>query len=232
VAGRIFFDGFEDGTTNAWQRDDFRNRCQVVTLAVDRVTGPRSGSRMLRCNWDGTLAWNDPARFETLTIPTNNYSDELFIRAWLRLDQNMSAATKLMRIYFDAGGVYHDLFESTWPGGGAGLRNEGANTFGNFNTYWGGASGDATKDNRAVWHKIEYYIRQSTGSIKVWHDGILVRNDSGHNFQGVKWSPLYLTSNAEPSDATNHIYLDDIEIFSDTGSGATGTMSDATIQNN
>jgi hypothetical protein len=32
-AGRVFFDDFEDGTTDKWEQDDFRNRCQVVTSA-------------------------------------------------------------------------------------------------------------------------------------------------------------------------------------------------------
>src|SRR5262245_4628748 len=35
AAGRVFYDGFEDGTTNAWQQDDFRNKCVVVTSALD-----------------------------------------------------------------------------------------------------------------------------------------------------------------------------------------------------
>jgi chitodextrinase len=228
VGGRIFYDGFDDGTTNKWNQDDFRNRCQVVTSAADGGPGP-IGTYMVRCNWNGSVAWNAPARFETLTIDTNLYDDELFIRVRTRLDVNHSVQVKLLRIFHDQGGVKHDLFGATGPGG-SGINNAAALTSGNLPTYWGSAPGDSTRDDRTTWHKIEYYVRQSTGTIKVWHDGILVRHDTGYNFEGVKWSPFYITSNAaDPFDATNYIYFDEFEVYSDRGTGASGTMSDATI---
>ncbi len=65
--------------------------------------------------------------------------------------------------------------------------------------------------------------------MKVWHDGVLVRNDVAP-FNGAKWSPFWLTSNWEDShDAVNYVYFDDVEVYSDVGTGATGLMSDATI---
>jgi hypothetical protein len=224
----VFFDGFEDGTTNAWQQDDFRNRCQVVTAAADGGPGP-IGTYMALCNWNGGVAWDDPAKYETLTISSTLYDDELFIRVRARLDVNHSVEAKFLRIFFDQGGVYHDLYAATGPGG-SGLNSGAALNSGSLPTYWGSAPGDSTRDDRAAWHKIEYYFRQSTGTIKVWHDGILVRNDTGYNFEGVKWSPIYLTSNAaDPFDTTNHVYFDEFEVYSDRGTGATGSMSNATI---
>jgi hypothetical protein len=185
---------------------------------------------MARCNLNGTVAWNDPAAFETLALHTENYDDELFVRVRVRRDQNMSAGTKLLRIYYSTSAVYHDLFEATGHGcSGGGFNNAGNVTSGAFPTYWASAPGDNTCSH-LDWHKIEYYFRQSTGTVRVWHDGILIRNDTGYNFQGVKWSPFYLVSSAEPgSDSTNYFYFDEIEIYSDRGSGATGLMSNASI---
>jgi hypothetical protein len=186
---------------------------------------------MARCNWDGSLAWNDPAKFETLTIDTSLYDDELFVRVRTRLDVNHSVEAKFLRIFYDQGGVYHDLYEATGPGG-SGINNGAALESGTLPTYWGSAPGDNTRDDRTTWHKIEYYFRQSTGTIRVWHDGVLIRNDTGYDFKGVKWSPIYITSNAaDPFDATNYAYFDEFEVYSDKGTGAMGSMLDATIVN-
>ena len=229
AAGQVFYDGFENGTTTNWLQDDFRNRCTVVSSAVDRVAGPYAGSRMLSCNHDATRSSMDAAAYETLKLTTDNlYSDELFIRLRVRKDQDMNLPKKILRFYETPGSLYHDLFEV------AGHPQEAFNNAGNvtstaFPTYWGGAAGDHT-NNPSAWHKIEYYIRQSTGSVKIWHDGILVRNDNGFNFDNLKWSPFYLTSNGDTTgDASNHLYFDDFEIYSDLGTGGIGKMSDASI---
>jgi hypothetical protein len=99
-----------------------------------------------------------------------------------------------------------------------------------FPTYWGGKSGDTTNQS-SHWHKIEYYLRQSTGSFRVWHDGILIRDDNGYDYVGEKWTHFYLQSNGNSgiSDNSNHWYIDEFEIYSDIASGATGSMYDATV---
>ena len=84
AAGRVFYDGFESGNTNLWQQDDYRDRCQVTTSAADGKAGPFAGSRMVRCNWNGTVAWNDPAKFQTLHL-TPSYNNEIFYRVRLRV---------------------------------------------------------------------------------------------------------------------------------------------------
>ena len=232
AAGRIFFDGFESGNTDLWMQDNYRDRCQVVTSAADGIKGPRSGKYMVRCNSNGPAAWNTATKFETLVVNTSNYANELFIRAWVRIDQNHDrtdgSAKKLLRIYVSSGGtVPLDVFEIVRTSNG--LNNQVALAGKNLTTYWGGAGGDNSA-TVGEWHRIEYYIKQSPGTVKIWHDGVLVRNDTGLNFQGVRWSPLFITSNwGDAHDTVNYVYFDDLEVFSDTGSGAAGLMSDATI---
>jgi hypothetical protein len=51
------------------------------------------------------VASDQPGAYETLTIDTDNYVDELFIRARVRLDQSMDAGAKFMRIFYFEGGV-------------------------------------------------------------------------------------------------------------------------------
>lgn len=232
TAGRIFFDNFEDGTTSKWQQDSNRNRCTVVLTSSDGVAGPFAGSRMLRCSDDGTVAWNDPLAFESLQLEVINYSTELFIRARVRADTNLEhtgvSPKKILRVFNWIGvqSTYNDIFESFYPG--SNLVNVGSAGGTQFATYWGGTG----SDNSSVptgWHKIEYYINTS-GVIRVWHDGVMVQNFTGLSTANAKWFPFTITSNwADSHDGTNYLYFDDFEVFSDTGSGATGSMSDATI---
>lgn len=229
AAGRVFYDGFESGDTNLWSQDDFRNRCQVVSVAADGVTGPFAGSRMVRCNENGAAAWNSPEAIESL-VANVPYTNEFLLRARLRVDRNLEktggSPTKIMRFYHWTGdqSTYLDLFGVLI---GDSISNQGVAGGTQLTTYWGGLDSAA---NSSSWHKVEYYINQSAGTIKVWHDGVLIRNNTGLKFNGVKWTPLYLMSNwSDAHDATNYTYFDDVEIFSDTGNGASGSMSDASI---
>jgi hypothetical protein len=221
AAGRVFYDGFEDGTTNKWLPFDLRPKCPVVTASVDGVLGPYAGTRMARCNAASGMT------YETLHLLTT-YNDELFLRVRFRRDQDMNAAQKTIRFYQQ--GPYHDMFEICGhpqnANNNAGNPNDNPNDY--FPTYWGEAPGDNTNLPNS-WHKIEYYIRQSTGTFKVWHDGILIRNDSGYDYVGVKWTHFYLASNGDATDGNEHTYYDEFEVFSDLGTGASGQMSDATI---
>lgn len=227
AAGRVFYDDFEDGTTNKWAQDEFRNKCTVVTSATDRVTGPHAGSRMVRCNWNGSAAWNDSAAFESLRINSINYNNELFYRVWMRPDTNLqrtsNSPTKILRIYNQA---VNDLYHVLWTGNS--LRSEGVAGGSSFPTYWG--SGNDNSGLSSGWHKIEFYFNHSTGTIREWHDGLMIRNNAGLSFGSTKWYPLFITSNwSDSHDSTNHVYFDGVEIYSDTGTGSSGLMSDATI---
>lgn len=231
AAGRVFFDDFEDGTTNKWSQDDFHNKCAVVTSAADGIAGPYAGSRMVRCNWDGTVDWNAPAVYESLKIISVSYTNEIFYRVRLRVDKNTDrtdgSPLKILRIYYWDGNqsTYRDIFEVVQSGDSLSNRGDGRII---TTTYWGGASGDNTSST-SEWHKVEYYFNHATGKIRVWHDGVMIRDDTA-SFGSQRWLPFYLTSNwSDSHDATNYIYFDNIEIYSDTGSGATGLLSDASI---
>jgi hypothetical protein len=234
AAGRIFYDGFESGNTNLWSQDDYRNRCTVVTSSADGVAGPFAGTQMARCNSDGTVAWNSPASLENLVLNSFSYTNEFFIRVRERIDNNLDRASdhaspkKLLRIFnwTNLQSTYNDMYDGVLPNG---LANTGIAGGTQFSTYWGGAAGDNTGKSTG-WHKVEYYINTS-GTIKVWHDGVLVQNKTGLPTNNAKWYPFNLISNwSDTHDATNYIYFDEFEVFSDTGSGASGLMSDATIQ--
>jgi hypothetical protein len=70
----------------------------------------------------------------------------------------------------------------------------------------------------------------------VWIDGGL-KQEATHIVTvapGHQWGPLYLMSNWSNNPgwehgASNHVYWDDIEVYTDAGSGGSGNMSDATI---
>jgi len=227
AAGRVFYDGFESGVVNAaWRSDGGSPLCSVVSSSVDGLAGPYAGTKMVSCNHSTS------ANFDNLVLDTNTYNDELFIRTRVRVDRDMDrtvgSSKKILRFFYWTGSVYHDMFAIIRPA--SGLNNESHSQLNvTEDTYWGGASGDNTA-NSSSWHKVECYIRQSTGAMKVWHDGVLVRNESGLNYVGVKWSPFYITSNfADAHDGSNHVYFDEFEVFSDLGTGATGLMSSATI---
>ena len=232
AAGRVFYDSFESGNTNQWAQDEYRNRCQVVTSASDGGASP-VGTRMLRCGDDGTKAWNDAAAYESLALNSISYTNELFIRTKVRRDSNLqitsSSPKKIMRIFNWTGNqnTYNDLYESFYSGSG-GLVNTGIAGGSQLATYWGSKSGDSTASSSG-WHEIEYYISTS-GVVKVWHDGVLVQTFTGQKTGNSKWLPFTITSNwSDSHDATNYIYFDEFEVFTDTGVGATGSMSDGTV---
>jgi len=190
---------------------------------------------MASCNWNGTLAWNDPARFETLDI-SPSYTDEVFYRMRWRIDQDMDgnnqdgseSRPKMFRIFVTSPS-YNDFFMA--PYGSihwSFLSNNGSYQVVN----WGDGS-----SNPNSWHETEIYFNHSNGTIKTWHDGILIHSVSGVNFQGAGWVPFGLTSNWSGDDTccfhdtSNHLYVDNVEAFSDATSGtpATGSMANGDI---
>lgn len=235
AAGRVFFDGSEAGNTNLWNQDGSRPKCTSVTTAADGLQGPYAGSRMIRCADNGsTGVW------ETLASPTFSMTNEVLYRYRLRPDSNHDSTSgsthKIGRIFYWTGdtNTFVDVFSMfAAVGSGNGMYNDmiidGNRQGGSL--YWGDAVGDDTA-NPADWHTIMYYINKSTGVSKVWHDGILVRNHTAGAVAGEvgENGDFYITSNWEDShDATNYVYFDDVEIFTDAGTGGTGTMSDGTM---
>lgn len=232
AAGRVFYDGFESGDTNLWQKDSYRNTCSVVSSAVDGGA-PAVGSRMLQCNWNGTVPWNDPRAYESLVLPTWSYSKEFLVRARFRVDRDATDypvyGPKWFRIGAD-GESYCAM--STRPGTNCVFYSSGTRQIGS--TYWGS---DANPFWDARWHKFELYVKQdgSSGVVKVWIDGAKVWEASGITTPGDgSWARFWISSNWQTDgvhdrhDANNHVYWDEFEILSDTGAGSTGWLSDAT----
>jgi hypothetical protein len=239
AAGRVFSDNFEDGTTNKWIQDDFRTKATATQIAVDGL-GPHSGGYFAKINFNGLVAWNDPLAYTTLRLNSWSYNKEFLIRMWWRLDKDFGGGmgapgdgAKLMRL------------NDVPPSGSYGvfmLQGGGSHEQWNYDTTlfinnWSGDKGTLLSQ-RGVWHKIEIYVYQdnTNGVIKRWQDGALTYSYTGktNDSSNSRYYPLYLPSNWSNNPgwehgANNHFYIDDVEIYSDAGTGATGSMSDATI---
>ena len=258
AAGRQRFDDFESyplgqlslPTANGyWRSDSGRIPPDIVSSAADAGVGPHSGSKMARFNYDTTLAWPSLNIFSSMQSANTSsiiVNDEFFYRMWVRHDANcgrvdLGSGKKFMRIYSGNGAQSNDLITDF-------ITSNGFTNFGNDSggaalmpTYWGG-SGDFSATNSVTqWVKVEYYFKFSTGTVKVWTDGALRRNDTGRNLtfwgtHGDGWKDFYpqsnwgdVENNGYRHGTTNYMYVEDFEVYSDVGTGATGLMSDATI---
>jgi hypothetical protein len=230
---RVFYDGFEDGTANKWATDGSHAKGQVITQASDGGS-PKAGTRFLSLNWTS----ND---YSGVRLNGWAYNQETFIRMWWRLDADVDDrdGAKLMRLGWTGalnasealfsrtpGGSLHEV----WYVGGYGSENIARNCYSNHNL-----------DDRK-WHKVEMYIKLDTnntdGVIKTWFDGVLQASCYpvfGDTYaSGNRWAPLLLPSNWSPNpgwehDMSNHFYVDEVEIFTDQGTGASGSMALGTI---
>jgi hypothetical protein len=238
AAGRVFYDGFESGeTVTKWGTVGSGNNCKAVKTSVDGVA-PYAGSYHAECNWNGVVSWNDPLTFSALELKSWNYRREFFIRMWVRYasDVDKVAGAKLLRLYPGDDSFYL----------GAQMERTGGPLFIYFESMGGKSGpvsyGDGTVFGDGKWRKLEIYIKENTpgasdGVVRVWRDGVM--QVEGVNVvsvtAGQKWSNLNLMSNwsSNPGwehDANNHVYWDNVEVFTDTGSGATGSMADASIR--
>ena len=236
-ATRVFYDGSESGNTNLWSQVDYRNKCTSVTAPLDGGAGPYSGSRMIRCNWDGVAAWNSAESYEALSL-TWNYTNEFLIRLWVRSDSDVDAkfGSKWLRLYNQ--GVNSFIMDGQMEQAGGPIYSniesvDGSNT--NYNNW-----GSALLGNQS-WHKAEIYVKHGVSNdaiFRVWVDGNLQHQRTGFSSNPAnKWYPLIFVSNWSNNgptwehDNNNHTYWDEIEIFSDStgGTAATGSMSDATV---
>lgn len=230
-ASQVFFDDFEGGISSAWAKDDFRDMCPSVGKANDGGS-PKSGSGMLSCNWNGEVAWNDRKSYQTLKLPNWSYNKEFLIRAWIRTDADGDTpkdGPKIFRIGadgrseaevdFNGGAMTAFFFNSNQQIGG---------------TFWG--AGSSLGDGN--WHKFELYIKEgASGVIRIWEDGAMKYEYLGSVTQTTGgWGEFWISSNwsgGAPGDryhdASNHIYWDNFEIYSDIGVGAVGSLSDASI---
>lgn len=232
AAGQVFYDGSEAGNTNLWSQVDGRDRCLSVTSGVGGAS-PFAGSRMIECNWNGLVAGGDNDSQLTLGIPNIDFNSEFLIRTKIRCGSdkdNGAFGAKWMRIGdFNAGG---DMT--------AFVFNE---SNGNVMSFWGtsGELENATDYGSdwcsdVSWHAFEIYVRKhaSTGQVKVWIDDALEYDRSGDTTQSTGLWKFHMMSNwsSNPGwehDANNHMYWDEFEVYSDTGTGGTGSLSAGTM---
>ena len=248
MASRQRFDNFEGyalgnmtlPTANGyWQSDSGRLAPDVVSSSLDGVTGPHSGTKMCRLNYD-TLRGTTLNEYTSIQQNPSgiSYTNELFYRYWIRFDADHGISppgteAKFARI-FTTSPVYNDVFYDFAGSPSAPefdlvvLVNGG---------YIGGKTYISTPTAFTQWQKMEMYLNFSTGTLRVWLNGNQVFTTSGANLSAGRWLDFYPQSNwgAVNNDgyrngSNNHMYFDDLEIFSDVGTGATGLMSNASIQ--
>jgi hypothetical protein len=237
AAGLVWSDDFESGNTSKWAKDGGRNLCTVVSTAVDGAA-PAGGSKMAECNWNGIVSWDNSAAFSTMKLNSWNYSKEFLVRFKVRYasDVDKKFGSKMFRFMTDKGDNYYMAAQ---------LESAGAPMFSFWETIGGRAGPMTYGDGSAFgadgkWHEVEIYVKQesgSTGVVRVWQDGRVIQQAS--NLQtitsGGMWYPMYIMSNWSNNgpewahDADNHVYWDSFEIYSDTGSGASGSLADGTI---
>ena len=228
AASRVFYDGFEDGTADLWGVDGSHPKGEVLTTAYDGGAAS-AGTYFAAINWDAST-------FSALKLNSWSYTNEMFIRMYWRLDSDMDDEdnAKFMRLGFDGGNTDVTFTRS----GTTNVKQEWYVAGGLELNCW--ASNFSFQDRN--WHKVEIYIKHDTdgtdGILSVWKDDILADTGcyphTGDTFNGSEyWYPWHFPSNwthAGSHDANNHLYMDEVEIFSDQGTGATGSMADGTIQ--
>ena len=215
AASRVFYENFDDGNANEFDRH---------TALVVSAT-PHSGGYCGRANWNSQQSTSD------FMVSSWDYDQETFIRFWIRIDPNCEAeeGAKFLRLGFDGGNsdTYHEVNTGT----GGVHRPWYVNGKCVLDVY-GGSLGLSS------WTKYEIYIKHDTndsnGELKVWiNDQLVAKYNGWHGdtFDGTeKWYPLHLPSNwVHRGPEPNYVYFDDVEIYSDIGSGAIGSMADGTI---
>lgn len=236
AAGRAFSDDFESGSVSKWSKDPAHAMCTAVKTAVDGVA-PKGGSYNAECNWNGVVSWSAQDSYSGLQLSSWDYSREFLIRVWVRYasDVDHAMGAKVLRLYPGSDSFYM----------GAQMEQTGGPLFTFFESMGGKSGplsyGTGTTVGNGKWHKIEIYIKDNTsgaadGTVRVWADGVkqVEAVNAVTVSSGQKWKLLELMSNwsSNPGwehDAANHVYWDNIEVFTDKATGATGSMSDASI---
>jgi hypothetical protein len=187
-------------------------------------------------NWNGTVAWTDPAVQTSMSLPYFPYSKEVLTRFWVMIDPDMDTPPNGMgpKLWKWGDKTPNEIY--AWPKmGDGGMLMEASNGSINMNTFWGSAQSRIGDHN---WHKVEQYMQTGNpGTITLWVDGVQVNKWSVNTDVGGTWYPLWFASNWSGAagccdhDASNHMYVDDVEVYTDASSGisATGSLADATV---
>lgn len=238
-SSRVFYDGFESGNANLWQQDDLHARCEVVGVASVDGRTPRAGSSQAQCNWDGTQV-SDVWQGLTQQFAIKN---ETFIRYWVRyatdvdVSPNGGLGGKQGRLTTQSYGDGNQLYWGADSDGDVAWVTVIEN-----GAPWGAQYGSIGVNDHQ-WHKIEIYVKpglNGEGVVKVWHDGVLQFTNTYSNITaaGQKYNTFYLMSNWSGGtgccthDASNHLYWDEFEVFTDGpgGTPATGSMAEGSVR--
>jgi hypothetical protein len=237
-ATRLFYDGFEDGTLHKW------NTAPNAALTGPNIPpsvislGSHSGTHCISINWDGTKAWNAPGVQTMMSLDSFAYTSTVFTRFWVKIDPDFDTPPNGggPKIFKWGNGNPKELYLVPRMGDNVAL-SEFSNASIPMVSFWGNTQ---SRVGGNTWHKIEQYMETgNAATIKLWVDGVLVNQWTALNTNvGGTWFPLWWASNWTGAtgccdhDASNHLYVDDFEVFSDATSGeaTTGNMADASIQ--
>ena len=254
AAGRVFYDGFEAHATNSslgspWATGDgygVSGPCQVRTTSYDSLAGAYAGSKMLSCNWDGSgsdssggsATYQGNRLFDRWT-----YNSEILFRWRFRVDTDLACSNcptnpgggpKFMRPGSTSSAACSFFGVKANSDGLMGGFCNKSGTYLTPTTYWGG---DRASDRS--WHEIAIYIKRGSGTSgigRLFIDRVQVFNATGDTVSGWDYiNQFNLSSNWSGGagccghDANNHVYWDEFEVYTDTGTGGTGTLSDDTI---
>jgi hypothetical protein len=240
--GRVFFDDFESGSLqDAWHQVGTRSVPTVVTSPHDDGPGAVTGTHMVENNWNGTVAWNDPDRVSISTMNDWTFNEEFLIRFSWRADLDWMVGTdtvakgpKIFRLAAlnTCDGHSDNIHLSPHPHGGGAIAYNGR--YGPLPTSYDVPS---TLTN-GQWHVIAIYVRDdpSEGVFRMWADGVLMYEAVGVDTTQCDWKQFALGSNWSGGtgccehDESNHSYWDDFEVYSDTGVGGFGSLSDGTAE--
>lgn len=244
AAGRVFYEDWSSGDTSKWPQSGTYDRAKVVTQSVDGQSPPFGAKYMAQANWSG-LPDAGNSVYESLTQPASAipYNEELFIRMWVRgaSDIDPVDGAKWFRMgEYSKGNSFYWAVQMNY-GSGATLGR-----FFSIIETVGGAGPNYVNYSETMgigngkWHKIEIYFLEradATGIHRVWVDGVLNFERTGivtKAANGAKWGEFTFVSNWSRNpgwehDGSNHTNWGPIEVYSDTGTGATGNMFDATI---
>ncbi|QQR78686.1 MAG: hypothetical protein IPJ68_00140 [Candidatus Moraniibacteriota bacterium] len=238
AAGRVLTDGFESGNNNLWSQNPLgKNKCPVViqSTSVGSVA-PHTGSYAAQCNWTN-LDWQDPNFYNANFFESSNYTSDVFIRFWVRYDNDvdLNTGSKLLR-FGDLGGSFCDFQLEQGVSAGV-ICQIYAVRGGNAN--WLSPNCYSAATNIRQWNKFEIYIKEGvSGQAKVWLNDNLFCDRSGNTTQDESWARVNAVSNWSNEvgwehDMNNHTYFDDWEIWTDNANEAhTGTMAGGDIAAN
>lgn len=226
AASRVFYDTFEDGTTNKWVHPGTFPKCIAVSATADGVP-IHNGRYAMRCNWYGYGQ-------DEVELSSWPYNNEFFLRWWFKEDANVDhqVGAKTMRLGF--GGPDHSYWSCQNEYGDLATMYLYFNVSGSESVYWPSVDNGYCGDHK--WHKFELYVKHDTndkdGIIRFWLDGVKKYDYAGNTHTpGAHWYPWNILSNWSNAsqDDLNYTYWDDVEVYSDQGTGAVGSMTDATI---